>query len=82
VRSAPPRERRHLIATHVRSHPRRVLLIAAISALPAVAVALLLLWRGDFSSRAQWTGTLFAMGGLGIGLLVLQERIVRPLQTL
>ncbi len=66
----------------MRSHPRRVLLVATVSALPAVALALLLLWRGDFTPRAQWTGTIFALGALGIGLLVLQERVVRPLQTL
>lgn len=66
----------------MRSHPRRVLLIATITALPAVLVALLVLWRGDFSARAQWTGTLFTLGGLGIGLLVLQDRVIRPLQTL
>ncbi len=66
----------------MRSHPRRVLLIATVTALPAVLVALLVLWRGDFSARAQWTGTLFTLGGLGIGLLVLQDRVTRPLQTL
>jgi PAS domain S-box-containing protein len=66
----------------MRSHPHRVFLIAAFAALPAVALALLLLWRGDFSARAQWTGTLFTVGGLLIGLLILQERVVRPLQTL
>jgi PAS domain S-box-containing protein len=47
-----------------------------------MAVALLLLWRGDFTPRLQWTATLFILGGFGIGLLVLQERVVRPLQTL
>jgi PAS domain S-box-containing protein len=64
------------------SHPRRVIVIALFAALPAVALAMLLLWRGDFSSRAQWTGTLVVAGALGFGLLALQERVVRPLQTL
>ncbi len=66
----------------MRSHPRRVLSITIAAALPAMAVALLLLWRGDFTPRLQWTATLFILGGFGIGLLVLQERVVRPLQTL
>lgn len=66
----------------MRSHPRRVLVIATAAALPAVAVAMIFLWRGEFTSRLQWTATLFILGGLGIGLLLLQERVVRPLQTL
>jgi two-component system nitrogen regulation sensor histidine kinase NtrY len=47
-----------------------------------VAVALLLLFTGDFSARMQWT-----LGGLVVGVWVIggfavQERVVRPLQTL
>ncbi len=64
------------------SHPRRVLLIAVLTAAPAVSIALLLLWRGDFTPKVQWTATLFiALTGL-IGLVSLYERVVRPLQTL
>ncbi|MBL8977181.1 MAG: PAS domain S-box protein [Gemmatimonadetes bacterium] len=66
----------------MRNHPRRVLLVAALAALPAVVIALALLWRGDFTSRLQWTATLFIAAGLGAGLLSLYERVVRPLQTL
>lgn len=66
----------------MRSHPRRVLLIAVLTVAPAVAVAMLLLWRGDFSDKVQWTATLFVAGGLLIGLATLHERVVRPLQTL
>lgn len=66
----------------MRNHPRRVLLLALVSALPAVFIALLLLWRGDFTLRLQWTATLFLLGVLSGGLLALHERVVRPLQTL
>jgi PAS domain S-box-containing protein len=66
----------------MRSYPRRVVGIALAATLPAVAVALLLLWRGDFTLRLQWTATLFIALGLGLGLFSLQERVVRPLQTL
>jgi PAS domain S-box-containing protein len=66
----------------MRSHPRRVLLIATIAALPAIVIALVLLWRGEFTPRAQWSGTLLIALFLLIGLFVLQERVVRPLQTL
>ena len=64
------------------SHPRRVLLIALLASLPAVVIALLLLWRADFTLRLQWTATLFLVGSLLVGLLALHERVVRPLQTL
>ncbi len=64
------------------NHPRRVLLVAGLAALPAVVIALALLWRGDFTPRLQWTATLFIAVGLGAGLLSLHERVVRPLQTL
>jgi PAS domain S-box-containing protein len=64
------------------SHPRRVLLIALLAGAPAVAIALLLLWRGDFSLKLQWTATLFILLAGMIGLVSLYERVVRPLQTL
>lgn len=64
------------------SHPRRVLLVALFTAAPAVVIAMLLLWRGDFSQKVQWTATLFVVSGLIIGLATLHERVVRPLQTL
>ena len=49
--------------------------------LPAVAVALGLLWTGDFASRTQWTlGVLIVGVWLALATLV-RERVVRPLQT-
>jgi PAS domain S-box-containing protein len=66
----------------VTSHPRRVILLALATTLPAAALALLLLWRGDFSARAQWTGTIAIGLSLLVGLSALHERVVRPLQTL
>jgi two-component system, NtrC family, nitrogen regulation sensor histidine kinase NtrY len=66
----------------VGSHERRVTAVAAVAALPAILLALILLWTGDFASRTQWTLTilvgLFYVGGL----FALRERVVRPLQTL
>ncbi len=64
------------------SHPRRVLLVALAAALPAILTALVLLWRGDFTLRLQWTLTLGIVVALLLGLLSLHERVVRPLQTL
>jgi nitrogen fixation/metabolism regulation signal transduction histidine kinase len=63
------------------SHSRQVVTIAAWSALPAVVLALLLLWTGPYGPRVQWTGTLFLLLVLGGGLSVLYDRVTRPLQT-
>ena len=63
------------------SHDRRVVLLAASAALPAAAVALVLLWTGDFSSRLRWTLTA-AILVFGLAFLrALWERVVRPLQS-
>ncbi|MEP6590074.1 MAG: ATP-binding protein [Gemmatimonadota bacterium] len=63
------------------SYPRRIVALAALATLPAVAMALVLLWSGDFSGRLQWTATLVMSLAAGIGLALLHERVVRPLQT-
>jgi len=66
----------------VPAHPRRIVLLALIAALPAIVIALILLWGGDYPSRVGWTGTLVIFLGLLFGLINLHERVVRPLQTL
>ncbi len=64
------------------SHERRILLTAFVASLPAVLVAMVLLWRGDYSSKVQWTLTLL-IAGVWLGFAFsLHERVVRPLQTL
>lgn len=64
------------------SHERQVVTIAVAVSLPALAVALVLLWTGSFEPRTQWTiSTLLLLVWIG-GLFALHERIVRPLQTL
>ena len=64
------------------SHERQVVTIAVLGGLPALAIALVLLWTGSFEPRTQWTiSTLLALVWIG-GLFALHERIVRPLQTL
>lgn len=64
------------------SHPRRVILLAMIAALPAVVLAMVLLWGGAFSEKLQWTVTLIILGVFSLGLMALHERVIRPLQTL
>ena len=55
-------------------------MLALLSALPALVVATVLLWTGDFSARLQWTITLAVVGGWFGFWLALRERLIRPLQ--
>jgi PAS domain S-box-containing protein len=65
-----------------RSHESRVFTGALGAGLPAVVVALWLLWAGDHPLRVRLTFTLVAVGAWLIGALLLRERVVRPLQTI
>jgi nitrogen fixation/metabolism regulation signal transduction histidine kinase len=68
---------------HVRlSHDRRLFFMALVSGLPAVIVSLILLWRGDFTPRAQWTLTAVILGFWLILVSEIRQRVVFSLQTL
>lgn len=70
--------RRPLLVTH----DRRVLLLALLGGLPALALGLFLLWRGGYAPRTVWTLGALAVGvWLGLSLSA-RETVVRPLQTL
>ena len=63
-------------------HEGRVVLLAVLAGLPGSAIALWMLWSGDFSSKVQWTLTVLIAGvWLGCAFAV-RERVVFPLQTL
>ena len=40
------------------SHERQVTILALVTGLPSLVVALVLLWTGDFAARTQWTLTI------------------------
>ena len=64
------------------SYDTLILVLALLAGLPGSAVALILLWAGDFTAKLQWTLTVL-VSGLWIGFaVVLRERVVRSLQTL
>jgi two-component system nitrogen regulation sensor histidine kinase NtrY len=63
------------------THDRRVLLLAASAALPAVVVALGILWTGDYAPKVRWTLTVVVVLGWLLFTQALRERVVRPLQT-
>src|SRR5215468_4437840 len=63
------------------THDRRVVLLAAAAAMPAVATALLILWTGDYTSKVRWTLTVLVVVVWLAFVQALRERVVRPLQT-
>jgi nitrogen fixation/metabolism regulation signal transduction histidine kinase len=61
---------------------QRILLLALAAGFPATLVALLLIWTGGYTSRVQWTLTVFLVGvWIGCSFAV-RHRVVAPLQTL
>ncbi len=64
------------------NYERRITLLGILTGLPGAAVALLLLWLGDYEPRVQWTLTLLVAFGWWVLVVALRERVIRPLQTL
>jgi PAS domain S-box-containing protein len=62
-------------------HERRVFWLALLGGFPAVALALGLLWFGDFTPRTQWTLTMLVAGVWLACAAIVREQVVRPLQT-
>ncbi|MEW6158847.1 MAG: ATP-binding protein [Verrucomicrobiota bacterium] len=64
------------------SFDRRIQLLTLLAGLPAIAIALGLIWLGDFTAKAQWTLTVFmVLFWLGASWVV-RERVAHPLQTI
>jgi two-component system nitrogen regulation sensor histidine kinase NtrY len=70
------------MASKPANHERRVFYLALLAGLPGVVASMVLLWRGGYSGKVQWTIGLIVIGVWFITALVLRERVVRPLQTL
>src|SRR5450759_2814028 len=64
------------------SHEGRVVLLALLAGLPGSAVALWILWSGDFSTKVQWTLSVLIVGAWVGFAMAVRERVVFPLQTL
>ena len=76
VTMGPERERKRL------SHDIQLSLMALASGLPAVAIAMMLIWTGAWSDKVQWTLSVL-IGGCWLGFAIaLREQVVRPLQTI
>jgi nitrogen fixation/metabolism regulation signal transduction histidine kinase len=64
------------------SHDGRIFLMALLAGLPALLVSMILLWRGDYPARAQWTLTVVVVSvWLGFAASI-RYHVVFPLQTL
>jgi two-component system, NtrC family, nitrogen regulation sensor histidine kinase NtrY len=60
----------------------RVVLLALLAGLPGAAVALIILWTGNYAARTQWTlSAIICAAWWGLTMAV-RERVVFPLQTL
>ena len=64
------------------THERQVTRLALAGGIPALTVALWLLWSGDHTSRVQWTLSVFMIIAWLAFAFSVRERVIRPLQTL
>lgn len=62
-------------------HDRDVFLLALLSGLPAVLVALIWIWLDTMTSTTQWTITILLLGWWWIVAATVRHRVVHPLQT-
>src|SRR5438128_2287874 len=60
----------------------QIWLLALLISLPGAAIACLLLWLGNHSPELRWTLTLLIVLAWFIGGSILQDQVIRPLQTL
>ena len=63
------------------TYQRLIPTLAALSGLPAVVFAILLLWIGDYTPRTRWTLGVFVLVAWGGCLFALRERLIRPLHA-
>jgi len=63
------------------TYQRAIPFLAVLSGVPAVIVALALVWTGDHASRTQWTVTVFVLGTWIAILIAMRDRLVRPLHA-
>ena len=61
------------------TYQRAIPLLAVLSGVPAVIVALVLVWTGDHASRTQWTVSVLVLGAWIGTLVAMRDRLVRPL---
>jgi nitrogen fixation/metabolism regulation signal transduction histidine kinase len=63
------------------TYQRSIPFLALLSGIPAVLVALALVWTGDHAGRTQWTVSVFVLGSWVAILVAMRDRLVRPLHA-
>ena len=64
------------------SYEGKITWLTFAAAVPAVLVALTLLWFGDYSAKVQWTLTILIIGCFAALISSVREHTIRPLQTM
>ena len=64
------------------AHDLRVLLMTLAAGLPAVALAIVLLWTTPHQGKTRWTLAVIVTGAWIVTAFAVRERVLRPLQTL
>jgi len=59
-----------------------VVVLAILTGLPSLVVALAFIWGGEIRPAVRWFSTLALVGGWAAAVWALRDRVVRPLQTL
>jgi two-component system, NtrC family, nitrogen regulation sensor histidine kinase NtrY len=67
---------------HRFSYEGKITWLTAAAAVPAIFVALVLLWLGDYSAKVQWTLTILIVGCFAVFISSTREHTIRPLQTM
>ena len=63
-------------------HEQRMRLLALAAGVPAILVALVLLWTADYTPKIQWAATVAILGIWWACASAIQERVASPLRTL
>jgi two-component system, NtrC family, nitrogen regulation sensor histidine kinase NtrY len=67
---------------HRLSYEGRITWLTLAAVVPAIVVALALLWFGDYSAKMQWTLTILIVGCFLAFISSAREHTIRPLQTM
>ena len=67
---------------HRFSYEGKITGLTVAAALPALFVALAVLWLGDYSAKVQWTLTILIVGCFAVFISSTREHTIRPLQTM
>ena len=67
---------------HRFSYEGRLTWLTLAAVVPAIVVALALLWFGDYSAKVQWTLTIVIVGCFLVFVSSAREYTIRPLQTM